>query len=142
MILFSAEYMLDVIGAGATATCEQDWYEIWKASPEANRVEEEIDIIQREGRNRTVTASRHSEFATPRTYQVWELLQRNAESYWRDPTYLIAKLSLNTITGLFIGFTFYKSADTQQGTQNKLFVCRSIPCNNKSTNAFDLRLSF
>ena len=53
MILFSAKYMLDVIGAGVTATCEQDWHEIWKASPEANCVEEEIDIM---GHNRMVTA--------------------------------------------------------------------------------------
>jgi ABC-type multidrug transport system permease subunit len=42
-------------------------------------------------------------------------------SYWRDPTYLMSKLSLNIIGGLFIGF-FFKSKDTIQGTRNKLFV--------------------
>ena len=128
MIPFSAEYMLDVIGAGASGTSQQNWDEIWKASPEAKYVEQEIDAIHKEGRNRTaVTATLRSEFATSRTYQVWELLKRDAESYWRDPTYLVAKLSLNAVGGLFVGFTFFKSPDTQQGTQNKLFVCRSTP---------------
>ena len=34
----------------------------------------------------------------------------------------MAKLALNAVGGLFIGFTFFKADDSQQGTQNKLFV--------------------
>jgi ATP-binding cassette subfamily G (WHITE) protein 2 (SNQ2) len=72
------------------------------------------------------------EFATPWLYQMKELFIREASSYWRDPTYLIAaKIALNVLAGLFVGFTFYQSKDTQQGTQNKLFVSFSSflsPC--------------
>ncbi|PPQ86500.1 hypothetical protein CVT25_008244 [Psilocybe cyanescens] len=117
-----AEYMLDVIGAGATATSELDWYEIWKKSPQAVGLQDEIEAIHVEGRSRPAVATEiHNEFATPWLYQVQELFKRNASSFWRDPDYLIAKLILNAVGGLFIGFTFWQSKDSQQGTQNKLF---------------------
>ena len=115
--------MLDVIGAGATATTAQDWYGIWQTSPEASVTQDQIDAIHTEGRSRpAVETALHSEFATPWFVQVKELFVREAQAYWRDPTYLMAKFALNIIAGLFVGFTFYKSKDTQQGTQNKLFA--------------------
>ncbi|KAF9052029.1 pleiotropic drug resistance ABC transporter [Panaeolus papilionaceus] len=104
-----AEYMLDVIGAGATATSEQDWRKIWLASPEADQVRQEIQAIINEGRSRPpVEATFHSEFASSWMYQARELVKRNSEAYWRDPTYIMAKLVLNVFGGLFIGFTFWK----------------------------------
>jgi ATP-binding cassette subfamily G (WHITE) protein 2 (SNQ2) len=119
--------MLDVIGAGATATSAENWHEIWNASKNALQAERELDTIHSEGRNRPpVEATFHSEFATPWLYQTIQLLGRDAAAHWRDPTYLIAKLALNAVAGLFIGFTFYKSKDSQQGTQNKLFVRTSF----------------
>jgi len=115
--------MLDVIGAGATATSEQDWHAIWKASAELEGVQQEIEKIHTEGRNRPkVEAEIHSEFATSWLYQFWELSKRDVDAHWRSPTYLMAKFVLNISGGLFIGFTFFKSKDSQQGTQNKLFV--------------------
>jgi len=39
-----------------------------------------------------------------------------------QPVYLMAKLVLNIGAGLFIGFTFFKSNNSQQGTQNQLFA--------------------
>ena len=36
---------------------------------------------------------------------------------------LPAIIVLAIVAGLFIGFTFFKSKDTLQGTQDKLFVC-------------------
>ncbi|KAG6897004.1 hypothetical protein C0992_004715 [Termitomyces sp. T32_za158] len=118
-----AEFMLDVIGAGATASSELDWHNIWLKSEESKRVQMEVDDIHAEGRSRPpVQATLHHEFATNWFTQVALLFKRNAQAYWRDPTYLMAKLVLNIIGGLFIGFTFWRSKDTQQGTQNKLFV--------------------
>lgn len=119
--------MLDVIGAGATATSEQDWRKIWLASPEADQVRQEIQAIINEGRSRPpVEATFHSEFASSWMYQARELVKRNSEAYWRDPTYIMAKLVLNVFGGLFIGFTFWKSKDSIQGTQNRLFVSAII----------------
>ena len=119
----SAEYMLDVIGAGATATSELDWYSIWCNSKEFLDVQAEINSIHLDGRNRPVLeATIRSEFATRWLYQVNELFIRNARAYWRNPAYIFSKLVLNIVGGLFIGFTFFKAKDTQQGTQDKLFV--------------------
>ncbi|EKM53332.1 uncharacterized protein PHACADRAFT_259626 [Phanerochaete carnosa HHB-10118-sp] len=118
-----AEYILTSIGAGATATSEFDWYEKWSNSKEADGLQQELEQIHAEGHSRgAVGATYKSEFATPWMYQVGQLLRRDCLAHWRDPTYLLAKLALNIIAGLFIGFTFFKSKDTLQGTQNKLFA--------------------
>ncbi|KAG1884645.1 ABC-2 type transporter [Suillus subluteus] len=51
-----------------------------------------------------------------------ELTKCNFLAYWHNPTYLIAKITLNIAGGLLIGFTFFSSKDTLQGMQNKLFM--------------------
>jgi len=119
--------MLDVIGAGATAVTDRDWREVWVNSKEGQTLEDDIDQLHVQGRSHPpVPATLTTQFATPWAYQVRTLLQRQNLAYWRDPTYLMSKLTLNIIGGLFIGFTFFKSKDTIQGTQNKLFVCGSF----------------
>ena len=115
--------MLDVIGAGATATSVVNWHEVWINSPESTLLQNEIDAIAVEGQNAPqVTAAIGSGFATPWIYQAWQLLARNFVHYWRNPTYLMAKLMLNIVGGLFIGFTFFKRKDSLEDTQNKVFV--------------------
>ena len=119
----SAEYILDVIGAGATASTKNDWYSIWRNSPNAREVDEELDALLQDGRKRhAVDTAQHSEFSTSWLYQVKTLWEREAIRHWRDPTYLLAKLALNVVAGLFVGFTFFKAKDSIQGTQNKIFV--------------------
>ncbi|KAF8069190.1 pleiotropic drug resistance ABC transporter [Lyophyllum atratum] len=118
-----AEFMLDVIGAGATATSEQDWHSIWKQSVEVEKIQQELEAIHREGRNRPpVAATIRSEFATPWYQQLKGLVSRFSRAHWRDPTYLLSKVVLNIFGGLFIGFTFFKAKNSQQGTQNQLFA--------------------
>jgi ATP-binding cassette, subfamily G (WHITE), member 2, SNQ2 len=122
-ICYRAEYILQVIGAGATATADRDWHQIWKQSPEATNLQSEIEKIHAEGRQRpAVETALKSEFATSWSYQVLTLLQRDAQAHWRDPTYIMAKLALNIVSGLLIGFTFFHAKDSIQSTQNKLFV--------------------
>ncbi|KAG6900276.1 hypothetical protein C0993_000464 [Termitomyces sp. T159_Od127] len=88
-----AEFMLDVIGAGATASSALDWHDIWLKSEESQKVQIEVDNIHTEGRSRPpVEATLHHEFATNWFNQVALLFKRNAQAYWRDPTYLMAKL--------------------------------------------------
>jgi ATP-binding cassette subfamily G (WHITE) protein 2 (SNQ2) len=86
-------------------------------------LDEELDILLQEGRKRhAVDIEQHSEFSTSWLYQVRTLWEREMIRHWRDPTYLVAKLALNVVAGLFIGFTFFKAKDTIQGTQNHIFV--------------------
>ena len=115
--------MLDVIGAGATASSSKDWHDAWLSSEERHRLIQDIGEIHREGRKHPpIGATVRTEFATPWLFQARTLLQRQHLAYWRDPTYLMSKLVLNIAGGLLIGFTFFKSKDTIQGNQNKLFV--------------------
>lgn len=115
--------MLDVIGAGATASTDRDWYESWLNSKERQEADEQLRKIHEEGRKEApVSATLKSTFANPWLYQARVVVARSQLSYWRDPTYLMSKLSLNIVGGLFIGFTFFKSKDTIQDSQNKLFV--------------------
>ncbi|KAJ3538407.1 hypothetical protein NM688_g6524 [Phlebia brevispora] len=118
-----AEYMLTAIGPAANAKTHTDWHVMWEHSPEAATVQDELDKIHAEGRSRPpVAAAQHKEFATPWVYQTKLLFQRDCLAHWRNPTYLLSKIVLNIAAGLFIGFTFFKSKDSLQGTQNKLFA--------------------
>ncbi|KAJ7471516.1 pleiotropic drug resistance ABC transporter [Mycena galericulata] len=99
-----AEFMLDVIGAGATASSEQDWEAVWRKSPESARAQEELQRIHTEGRSRgAVQATFHDKYATPWMQQATRLFRRDINFRWRD-------------------FTFFKAKTSQQGTQNQLFA--------------------
>jgi ATP-binding cassette subfamily G (WHITE) protein 2 (SNQ2) len=123
-----AEYILDVIGAGATAKADRDWHEIWKASPEASETVREIKRLQQEyaGRNNDqdplAKAAANSTFAVSWLEQFKTVQYRMFQLYWRTPTYIMGKLILNVFAGLFLGFTFYKENSTAQGLQNKIFA--------------------
>ena len=117
-----AEFILDVIGAGATATSAIDWHTVWKKSPEATATVQEIQKIHNKGRNRpTIKTKLPGGYSTSWIHQTIVVSKRSAASIWRNPTYVMAKLVLNICGGLFIGFTFWKSPSTLQGVQNKLF---------------------
>ncbi|KAJ7852054.1 pleiotropic drug resistance ABC transporter [Mycena olivaceomarginata] len=119
-----AEYMLDVIGAGATASSTQDWEAVWRRSPESARAKEDLDRIHAKGRSRGAAETTFtSTFATSWVQQTSSLFARDFRARWRDVSELLsAKLILNIGAGLFMGFTFYKSDNSQGGTTNKLFA--------------------
>lgn len=120
-----AEYILDAIGAGATAHTDKDWFELWNESPECENVSKELDQLYTELRQRSaydkdpkVSATT---YAMPYSTQFAYVTKRIFTRYTRAPTYIFAKLALNVVAGLFVGFTFYKSGQGVQAQQNKLF---------------------
>lgn len=115
--------LISIPGAGATATTDIDWHSTWKNSDQARIIDKELEDILAEGRARPpVTTELHTEFTTSWPYQVSTLLRRDLQRHWRDPQYLVSKIALNIVAGLFIGFTFWKANNSIQGTQNRLFV--------------------
>lgn len=120
-----AEYILDAIGAGATAHSDKDWFELWNESDECHAVSEELDRLYQELRQRTANdkdpKTAATTYAMPYTTQFWYVTKRIFSKYTRSPTYIFAKLALNIVAGLFVGFTFYKSGQGVQAQQNKLF---------------------
>lgn len=125
MNIYSAEFMLDVIGAGATAKSTQDWHTVWRESCEFEEMQRQIADIHTMGRIHPPVQAAYT--PTSWLYQMHVLLHRNTIAFWRDPTYIMSKMVLNAIGGLFIGVTFYHSADSQQGTLNKIFVRPASP---------------
>lgn len=122
-----AEWMLEVIGAAPGSHTDIDWFDTWRNSKEYLAVQEELDTLKRERPGLSRVATRGSdkasyrEFAAPFWSQYIEVQKRVFEQYWRTPAYIYAKLALCTLTGLFIGFSFFKATNTRQGLQNQLF---------------------
>lgn len=118
-----AEYMLEIVGAGANGTSTQDWHAVWKASQEAQAVLHEIDNIHEETVNdhSDTSAENHSEFAMPFSTQLVYVVQRTFQEYYRSPDYIFAKLILGIVSALFIGFSFWMPDSSQQGFQTVLF---------------------
>ncbi|KAH7413485.1 putative ABC transporter CDR4 [Cadophora sp. MPI-SDFR-AT-0126] len=118
-----AEYMLTMVGAGASGKSTKDWHEVWKSSEEAKEVQRELSRIKDEmGRQPTSDDSTsHSEFAMPFPAQLYEVTVRVFQQYWRTPEYIYAKILLGVASALFIGFSFFHVDPSQQGLQNAIF---------------------
>ncbi|KAI9765217.1 MAG: ATP-binding cassette transporter snq2 [Geoglossum simile] len=124
-----AEYILDVIGAGAGGQMSRDWHRIWMESGEEGRVGEEIRELVAGGEGRFVRKEGEVEgtmeggdFAASWFEQYRTVQARVFQHYWRSPSYILSKVFLNIMAGLFLGFTFYKEPNSVQGLQNKLFA--------------------
>ena len=125
--LCSAEFMFDVISTGAAVTPDRDWHElnylllfpsyaddlfyrneVWKSTEEAASVYNEIEGIHVDGRGRPIVgATRTVKFATSWFNQLRCLLHRQWLAYWREPSYIMSKLVLNILAGLFIGVRLF-----------------------------------
>lgn len=121
-----AEYILEAIGAGATASVKENWHDKWVNSPEFTQVNKEIDELIEKLSNQPVDKSASSalvsKYATPYRYQFVQVLKRTMTMFWRDVDYLMAKSMLYISSGLFIGFTFYNVGTSYVGLQNAMFA--------------------
>ncbi|KAF5011460.1 hypothetical protein FDECE_2425 [Fusarium decemcellulare] len=118
-----AEWMLEIVNNGVNAD-GQDWHSVWKSSQERLDVEAEVERIHMTKSAVSVAeddAASHSEFAMPFVSQLQEVTIRVFQQYWRMPGYIMSKLMLGTIAGLFVGFSFWKADATFAGMQNILF---------------------
>ncbi|VEU24009.1 DEKNAAC105161 [Brettanomyces naardenensis] len=119
-----AEYMLEVIGAGATAVVDEDWNGIWVDSNEYNQVTKEVNDLFHE--KRQVQSSDEdlfkSKFAMPYAYQLVTVLGRTWTQFHRDVNYIRSKMMLLVMGGLLHGFSFWKVKHTSVGMQNTMFA--------------------
>ncbi|KAK9448253.1 ABC-2 type transporter-domain-containing protein [Limtongia smithiae] len=119
-----AEYILNCIGAGATASTDRNWYDVWVASPNFEQVTREVNELHAELSQlpaRTLGEEFTGRFAVPWTTQVRAVCIRTYQQYWREPSYILAKFSLYIMAGLFVGFSFWDSKFTIAGVSNLLF---------------------
>ncbi|KAI9889725.1 MAG: hypothetical protein M1814_005024 [Vezdaea aestivalis] len=118
-----AEYMLEVVGAGASGKSAQDWPTVWNNSREAAEAQTELERIHKEmaGQPDSAGEGGHTEFAMPFWTQLQWVTVRVFQQYWRNPTYIYSKYLLGIVSALFIAFTFFQPDPSQQGAQNVLF---------------------
>lgn len=96
--------------------------EIWKQSPQSQKVRDHLQqISSNPSRAPIIDAQSELEFAMPITAQLYQVMKRDFQQYYRQPDYIMAKLSLGIVSGLFIGFSFWMSDNSNQGFQNTLF---------------------
>ncbi|KAN0061301.1 ATP-binding cassette transporter snq2 [Thecaphora frezii] len=125
-----AEYILDVIGAGATATSKTDWHQQFLESELKQELNRDLDRIESASRQADVKRteldeiSANREFAQPLSTQAQLVLWRNFVHYWRTPVYVMSKVMLNVVAGLFIGSSFWNqgSLESKASLQNKIFA--------------------
>jgi ABC-type multidrug transport system ATPase subunit len=126
-----AEYILDVIGAGATARVDRDWNEVWMQSVMHKESLAEIRALKGDYAAEVTADQTHesseSDFAVSWLSQYRAVQSRLYLHYWRNPTYVMGKLFLNVVAGLFLGFTFYKVDNSAQGLQNKVQCHSFVP---------------
>jgi len=119
----TAEYMLEAIGAGNPDYKGQDWGEVWASSPEHAQRSEEIQsmISDRRSASSTRATDDDREYAMPLSTQIYSVVKRSFTSYWRTPEYVVGKMFLHILTGLFNSFTFYHIGDSTIDQQSRLF---------------------
>ncbi|QID80608.1 ATP-binding cassette transporter snq2 [Saccharomyces pastorianus] len=119
-----AEYVLECIGAGATASVSENWHEIWKRSSEHEAVDSTIQrLIQSSGSSDDLKGdSKIEKYATDYFYQFKYVYLRTAVTFWRDLDYIMSKMMLLLVSGLYVGFSFYDVGNSYRGLQNALFA--------------------
>jgi ABC-type multidrug transport system ATPase subunit len=99
-----AEFMLEIVGAGASGKSTKDWHQVWMDSKEAREVQKELDRIHEDKKNEEIAGAdrpdAHSEFAMPFTTQLLYVTQRVFQQYWRTPTYVWGKMLLGILSAL------------------------------------------
>lgn len=118
-----AEYILQVIGAGATVKVDRDWGDVWDGTPDGQQAISETAALKEEYHELESTDEQEGldqTFAAPWFTQYRAVQSRAFQIYWRSPTYIYSKITLNVVAGLFLGFTFWKEEESVQDMQNKV----------------------
>ncbi|KAF8850810.1 hypothetical protein BDZ45DRAFT_708183 [Acephala macrosclerotiorum] len=119
-----AEWMLEVIGAAPGVTANRDWVETWRESSEFISVIQTLNNMKEQlpaANPQEETLHSSQSFASSFRFQLYMCLKRAFEQYWRDPSYIYAKLGLCFATSLFLGLSFFKEPLSLQGLQNQMF---------------------
>jgi ATP-binding cassette subfamily G (WHITE) protein 2 (SNQ2) len=120
-----AEYVLDVIGAGATASVDQDWFEVWQNSHAYSIVLKEIDdLLEKSSKiiDNSDDSSLETKFATGYFYQLYQVLNRTFIQFYRSLPYIMPKFMLTLVAGLVVGFSFWDAKESVIGMQNIMFA--------------------
>ncbi|KAJ1939675.1 ATP-binding cassette transporter snq2 [Linderina macrospora] len=118
-----AEYILDVVGSSTEGI---NWPEVWNASPERKASIEEIDHInnirQHDPSANDTSEDDDRKYARLLPYQIQLVTRRMLLANWRDLQYNLVRFALQIVSALTLGFSFIKTGNGVQDTQNKVFA--------------------
>ncbi|SCU91632.1 LAMI_0E06656g1_1 [Lachancea mirantina] len=103
-----AEYILNCIGAGATASADADWHDLWKDSPECQAAREEVEELHRVLPSKPVKDDKELQGTYAANYftQMKCVLNRTFVQFWRSPVYIRAKFLECVFCALFVGLSY------------------------------------
>ncbi|KAF4763736.1 hypothetical protein HAV15_000455 [Penicillium sp. str.  len=126
-----AEWMLDAIGAGQTRRIgDRDWGDIWRTSPELDKVKEEI--IQIKESRAQVVRDNHDEnkvdreYASPLWHQIKVVGRRTHLSFWRSKNYGFTRLYTHVVISIITGLVFLNLDDSRSSLQYRIFVIFNV----------------
>ncbi|OQD65689.1 hypothetical protein PENPOL_c005G00379 [Penicillium polonicum] len=126
-----AEWMLDAIGAGQTRRIgDRDWGDIWRTSPELDKVKEEIIQIK-ENRAQAVRDNHDEnkvdrEYASPLWHQIKVVGRRTHLSFWRSRNYGFTRLYTHVVISIITGLVFLNLDDSRSSLQYRIFVIFNV----------------
>ncbi|KAJ9489538.1 hypothetical protein VN97_g3742 [Penicillium thymicola] len=126
-----AEWMLDAIGAGQTRRIgDRDWGDIWRTSPELDKVKEEI--IQIKQNRAQAVRDNHDEnmvdreYASPLWHQIKVVGRRTHLSFWRSKNYGFTRLYTHVVISIITGLVFLNLDDSRSSLQYRIFVIFNV----------------
>ncbi|CAI7599408.1 unnamed protein product [Penicillium palitans] len=126
-----AEWMLDAIGAGQTRRIgDRDWGDIWRTSPELDKVKEEIVQIK-QTRSQAVRDNHDEnkvdrEYASPLWHQIKVVGRRTHLSFWRSKNYGFTRLYTHVVISIITGLVFLNLDDSRSSLQYRIFVIFNV----------------
>ncbi|PWY95196.1 hypothetical protein BO94DRAFT_483800 [Aspergillus sclerotioniger CBS 115572] len=114
-----AKYLLETINA-ATNKRREAWSDIWTRSSAA-AIQDELVRIHAHTEAQDDQPDDYQEFATSQFLQLFIVLRRMLQQYWRSPLHTASRIVLNILAALFIGFSFYKPGTSIRGLQETIF---------------------
>ncbi|ENH73484.1 ABC transporter ATP-binding protein/permease PDR18 [Fusarium oxysporum f. sp. cubense race 1] len=115
-----AEHMIDVVSGTSS---NQDWHHLWLDSPEHKQSMTDLDnMVQTASSKPPATKDDGYEFAASMITQTRIVTHRMNTALYRNTDYIMNKIMLHVVSGLFNGFTFWKIGNNVKDLQNTLFA--------------------
>ncbi|KAJ3541172.1 hypothetical protein NM208_g4732 [Fusarium decemcellulare] len=116
-----AEHMIDVVSGELSGG--KDWHQIWVNSPEYKKTMATLDdLIKATSSKPPATTDDGHEFAASMVTQTKVVTKRMNMALYRNTEYVMNKIMLHVISGLFNGFSFWMIGNNVKDLQNTLFA--------------------
>lgn len=112
--------MIDVVSGDLSK--DRDWSEVWLQSQEREQMLRDLSQVNVEAAaNAHVTEEDSHRFAASFWSQLRVVVRRCNVQLYRDTEYVMNKFMLHIMTGLIVGFTFWKIDNSYAGLKDKVF---------------------